>query len=108
VGGIFHAFSGSLETALQGIRLGFAIGVGGTVTYPNARRLPGVVQRVPEEWIVLETDAPDLPPHPHRGEVNRPAWLPLVAQRIAEIRGWSEVETARITTANAKRILKIL
>jgi TatD DNase family protein len=57
---------------------------------------------------VLETDAPDLPPHPHRGEVNRPAWLPLVAQRIAEIRGWSEVETARITTANAKRILKIL
>ena len=107
VGGIFHAFSGSLETALQGIRLGFAIGVGGTVTYTNARRLPGVVKKVPAEWIVLETDAPDLPPHPHRGEVNRPAWLPLVARRVAEIRGWSEVETARITTANAKRILKI-
>jgi TatD DNase family protein len=107
VGGIFHAFSGSLETALQGIRLGFAIGVGGTVTYPNARRLPEVVQKVPAEWIVLETDAPDLAPHPHRGEVNHPAWLPLVARRVSEIRGWSEGETARITTANAKRILKI-
>lgn len=107
VGGILHAFSGSLETVLQGIRLGFAIGVGGTVTYPNARRLPEVVQKVPAEWLVLETDAPDLAPHPHRGEVNRPAWLPLVARRVAEIRGWSEVETARITTENAKRILKI-
>lgn len=107
VGGIFHGFSGSIETALQGIRLGFAIGVGGTVTYPNARRPPGVVQKVPAEWIVLETDAPDLPPHPHRGEVNRPAWLPLVARRVAEIRGWSEAETAQITTANAKRVLQI-
>jgi TatD DNase family protein len=107
VGGIIHAFSGSLETALQGIRLGFAVGVGGTVTYPNARRLPEVVRELPAEWIVLETDAPDLPPHPHRGEVNRPAWLPLVAQRVAEIRGWSEAETAHITTENAKRILKI-
>jgi TatD DNase family protein len=107
VGGIFHAFSGSLETALQGIRLGFAIGVGGTVTYPNARRLPEVVQQIPAEWLVLETDAPDLAPHPHRGEVNRPAWLRLVVRRVAELRGWSEAETARITTENAKRILRI-
>jgi TatD DNase family protein len=107
VGGIFHAYSGSVETALQGIRLGFAIGVGGTVTYPNARRLPAVVREVPAEWLVLETDAPDLAPHPHRGEVNHPAWLPLVARRVAEHRNWSLEETARITTENAKRILKI-
>jgi TatD DNase family protein len=107
VGGIFHAFSGSLETARQGIRLGFAIGVGGTLTYPNARRLPEVVREVPAEWLVLETDAPDLAPHPHRGEVNRPAWLPLIARQVAELRRWSEAETARITTENAKRILKI-
>jgi TatD DNase family protein len=89
VGGIFHAFSGSLETARQGIRLGFAIGVGGTLTYPNARRLPEVVREVPAEWLVLETDAPDLAPHPHRGEVNRPAWLPLIARQVAELRRWS-------------------
>jgi TatD DNase family protein len=107
VGGIFHAFSGSLETALDGIRLGFAIGIGGTVTYPNARRLPEVVKMVPAEWLVIETDAPDLAPHPHRGETNRPAWLPLVARRVAELRGWSEAEMARITTENARRILKI-
>jgi TatD DNase family protein len=108
IGGILHAFSGSLETALEGIRLGFAVGVGGTLTYPNARRLPEVVKKVPAEWLVIETDAPDLAPHPHRGETNRPAWLPLVARRVAELRGWSEAETARITTANAKRILKIV
>jgi TatD DNase family protein len=107
VGGIFHAFSGSLETACLGIRLGFAIGVGGTVTYPSARRLPEVVRKVPADWLVLETDAPDLSPHPHRGEVNRPAWLSLVARRVAELRGWSEEETARITTENAKRILRL-
>lgn len=107
VGGILHAFSGSIETALQAIRLGFAIGVGGSVTYANARRLPEVVHQVPAEWLVLETDAPDLSPHPHRGEANRPCWLPLVARRVAELRGWSEAETACITTENAKRILKI-
>lgn len=107
VGGILHAFSGSLETARQAVRLGFAIGVGGAVTYANARRLPEIVQKLPAEWLVLETDAPDLAPHPHRGEVNRPGWLPLIARRVAEIRDWSEEETARITTENAKRILKI-
>lgn len=108
VGGILHAFSGSLETALQAIRLGFALGIGGAVTYANARRLPEVVRQLPAEWLVLETDAPDLAPSPHRGEVNRPGWLSLVARRVAELRGWGEAEAARITTENAKRILKIL
>lgn len=107
VGGILHAFSGSIETARQAIRLGFAIGIGGAVTYANARRLPEVVQQLPAEWLVLETDAPDLAPHPHQGKVNRPCWLPLVARRVAELRRWSEAETVRITTENAKRILKI-
>lgn len=107
IGGIFHAFSGSAETAMEGIKLGFAIGIGGTVTYPNARRAIEVVKEVSAEWLVLETDAPDLAPHPHRGEANRPAWLPLIAQKVADIRGWSLEETARVTTQNAKRVLKI-
>ena len=107
IGGILHAFSGSLETALEGVSLGFAIGFGGTLTYPGARRAPEVLAGIPPEWIVLETDAPDLAPHPHRGEANRPCWLPLVVRRVAEIRGWSEEEVARLTTANAKRVLKI-
>jgi TatD DNase family protein len=107
VGGIAHAFSGSLETARQLIALGFALGIGGVVTFPEARRLAEVVRVVPAEWLVLESDAPDLPPHPHRGEINRPEWLALVATRVAALRGWSAAETARITTANARRVLRL-
>lgn len=106
VGGIAHAFSGSLETARQLIALGFAIGVGGVVTFPEARRLVETVRRLPEEWLVLETDAPDLSPHPHRGRDNRPEWLTLIAARVGELRGWTAAETARITSANACRVLR--
>jgi len=77
------------------------------VTFPEARRLAEVVRAVPAEWLVLETDAPDLPPHPHRGEENRPEWLSLVAARVAELRGWTAADTARITTANARRVLRL-
>jgi TatD DNase family protein len=107
VGGIFHAFSGSVEIAREAIQLGFAIGFGGTLTWTGARRPAQVLEGIPAECIVLETDAPDLPPEPHRTENNRPAWLPLIAARVAEIRGWSLEETARMTTANARRVLKI-
>jgi TatD DNase family protein len=107
VGGIAHAFSGSLETARQLIGLGFALGIGGVVTFPEARRLAEVVRTVPAEWLVLESDAPDLPPHPYRGHPNRPEWLALVAARVAELRGWTVAETARITTANARRVLHL-
>ncbi len=108
VGGIAHAFSGSLETARQLIALGFALGIGGVVTFPEAKRLGEIVRALPEEWLVLETDAPDLPPHPHRGGENRPEWLALIAARVATLRGWSTAETAQITTANARRILRLV
>jgi TatD DNase family protein len=107
VGGILHAFSGSLETALAARRLNLVIGIGGPVTYPNARRLLQVVRELPEELLVLETDAPDLSPFPHRGEPNRPAWLRLVADKVAELRGWTPEQVAEKTTANAKRILNL-
>ena len=107
VGGIAHAFSGSLETARLFIDLGFALGIGGAVTFPAARRLHEVVRRVPAEWLVLESDAPDLPPHPHRGEANRPEWLTLIATRVAELRDWTVDETARITSANTRRVLHL-
>ena len=105
VGGIWHSFSGSLETARAAMELNFAIAFGGPLTWPGARRGPEVLQALPAEWIVLESDAPDLAPHPHRGEPNRPAYLSLVAERVAALRGWSLEETARITTANACRVL---
>jgi TatD DNase family protein len=108
VGGIMHAFAGSVELARQAVEMNFALGFGGVLTYPNARRAPQVFCELPAEWLVLETDAPDMAPHPHRGETNRPAWLKLIACRAAELRGWSLEQTARITTANACRILNLV
>jgi len=105
VGGIFHAFSGSLETARKVIDMGFLLGVGGVVTWQTARRLPEVVREVPAEVLVLETDAPDMTPAPHRGQPNRPAYLELVARRVAKLRDWSLAETAQQTTLNACRVL---
>ncbi len=107
VGGIFHAFSGSVETAQRAIELGFAIGFGGVITYPNARRAPATLQAIPAEWVVLETDAPDIAPHPYRGKENRPEWLLLIASEVARLRGWTLEQTARITTANARRVLNL-
>lgn len=107
VGGIMHAFGGSEQTARELIDLGFVLSFGGALTYPEAHRISEMARRLPENSIVIETDAPDLAPHPHRGEVNRPVWLALVARRLAEIRGWSLEKTAELTTANARRILKL-
>lgn len=107
VGGIFHAFSGSLEIAGKVIDMGFVLGIGGVVTFPTARKLPQVVREVPAEALVLETDAPDMTPEPYRGQLNRPAYLGLVAERVAALRGWSLAETAHITTRNARRILAL-
>jgi TatD DNase family protein len=107
VGGIFHSFSGSVEIAREAINLGFAIGFGGSLTWPGARRPGQVLTAIPAEWIVLETDAPDLPPAPNQGKENQPAWLPLIAAKVTELRGWSLQETAAITTANARRILRL-
>lgn len=107
VGGIFHGFSGSLEVARQAIGLNFAIGLGGVLTYPTARKLPQVAASIPAEWLVLETDAPDLPPYPFRGQLNRPAYLRCIASALAALRGWDLQETGRRTTANALRVLNL-
>lgn len=107
VGGIFHAFSGSLDVARKIMDMGFLLGVGGVATWATARRLPEVVRAVPAEALVLETDAPDMTPEPYRGQQNRPAHLACVAKKLAEFRGWDLTETAEITTENARRILRL-
>ncbi|MEZ4601297.1 MAG: TatD family hydrolase [Syntrophotaleaceae bacterium] len=107
MGGIWHNFSGSPETARAAISLNFALAFGGIVTWPEARRAPETLKEIPAEWIVLESDAPDMTPHPHRGEPNRPLYLGLVAEKVAALRGWSLEETAAITTANACRVLRL-
>jgi TatD DNase family protein len=107
VGGILHAFTGSLETAREMIRLGFALGIGAPATYPEAKRITEMICQLPAESIVLETDAPDQAPHPHRVETGRPVWLQYIHQRVAKLRGWSLNETADITTNNARRVLRL-
>lgn len=106
-GGILHAFSSSREIAGKAVDLNFALGIGAPVTYPNARRILEVVKVVPEEHLVIETDAPDMPPHPYRHERNRPLRLRLIAAKVAEIKGWSRDQAMDITTKNAFRILNL-
>ena len=107
VGGIMHAFSGSVEMAREFIRSGFAISISGTVTWPNAVRPATLARELPLESLVLETDSPDMTPHPFRGEPNQPAYLVEVLRGVARIRGISLQEVARHTTRNAKTILSI-
>jgi TatD DNase family protein len=102
--GVLHTFSGSLPMAKQAIDLGFYISISGPVTYKNARRLPGIVQALPLDRLLVETDCPYLAPHPYRGKRNEPAHVRLVAQRIADLRGMPLDELAEVTSANARRL----
>jgi TatD DNase family protein len=107
VGGIMHAFSGSPETARECIRLGFAISVAGPVTYLNAVRPLDLVRSIPLEHLVLETDAPDMPPEPYRGKANEPAYLVETARKVAEIKAVGLTELAEATNRNAERIIRL-
>ena len=102
-GGVFHAFSGSGEEARIVMDLGFHLGIGGPVTYRNSR-LPAVASRLPSGAILLETDCPYLPPVPHRGERNEPAYVRLVAERLAEALEAGVEDIERSTLANYRRI----
>lgn len=101
--GIFHCFSGTAEQAKRMIDLGFMLGIGGTLTYAKSE-LPAVLRDIPLEHIVLETDAPYLPPVPHRGKRNESAYVRLVAEMLSEVKVLPLAEIARVTTANALRM----
>jgi TatD DNase family protein len=105
--GVLHTFSGDLAMAKKAIELGFYISISGPVTYKNARYLPGIVQALPLERLLVETDCPYLTPHPHRGKRNEPAYVHLVAERIATLRGIPVDELAEATTANAQRLFQL-
>jgi TatD DNase family protein len=107
VGGVMHAFSGSVEMAREFIRLGFAISISGTVTWNNAVKPLRIARELPLEHLVLETDAPDMTPQRYRGGFNHPAWITETALRVAEVRGISLEDVARITTGNARSILRL-
>ncbi|MDO4542222.1 MAG: TatD family hydrolase [Bacillota bacterium] len=102
--GVFHCYSGSYEDALKAIKMGFYIGVDGPLTYPNSRKLPEIVKKLPLERILIETDCPYLTPQQFRGKRNQPAYVRFVAEKIAELRQISVEEVAAATTENAHRL----
>jgi TatD DNase family protein len=107
VGGIMHAYSGSPEMAREFIRRGFVISLSGTLTWEHAVRPLRLARELPLDHLVLETDAPDLSPGCHRGQPNRPAWLPEILHALAEIRGLPMAELARRTRATSETALRL-
>lgn len=107
VGGVMHCFSGSWETAKQCLDLNFYISFGGPITFKNAKQPKEVLAKVPLDRLLVETDAPYLTPHPHRGKRNETGYVRLVAEAAAEIKGLSLEELARITSENATRLFRL-
>lgn len=99
--GVLHAFSGDLEMAREACTWGFAVSLGGPVTFRNARDLHERVRGLPLDRVMLETDAPYLTPHPHRGQRNEPAWVSIVCAEIARLQGAPAAVVAEATTAVA-------
>ncbi|RSD24511.1 TatD family hydrolase [Mesobacillus subterraneus] len=107
VGGIMHCFSGSVETALECIEMNFYISLGGPVTFKNAKKPKEVAEAIPLDRLLVETDCPYLTPHPYRGKRNEPAYVKLVAEQVAELKGLTLEEVADATAQNAKKLFGI-
>lgn len=105
--GVVHCFSGSVEIAREVIKLGMYIGVGGVITFKNARKLPEVVAEIPSELLLVETDCPYLAPEPYRGKLCHSGMIALTTQKIAEIRKTSAEEILKSTSLNAKKLFGI-
>ena len=103
--GILHCYSGSVEMAREFNKIGFLLGIGGICTFKNARRLIDVIENVPLEYIVLETDSPYLTPEPYRGKKNEPSFIPLIAAKIAQIKNVDINVVKYVTTSNVSRLI---
>lgn len=107
VGGIMHCYNDSVDYVQACLDMNFYISLGGPVTFKNAPLPKEVAAQMPLDRLLIETDAPFLAPHPNRGKRNEPAYVKLVAEKIAEIRGISFEEVGKITTENARNLFKI-
>jgi TatD DNase family protein len=108
IGGVVHCFSYSPEMALEYVKMGFYIGVGGAVTFTNAKKLVEVVKEISLNSIVLETDSPYLTPVPNRGKRNSALNIPYVAEKIADIKNIPVEEVYKATFENGKKLYRIL
>ena len=107
VTGVFHCFSGSPEMARELLKMGWYLGFDGPVTYKNARRTPEVAAVTPLDRMLIETDSPYMTPVPYRGRRNDSGYVHLVAEKLAEWKGVTPEEMARVTTENGKRLFRI-
>lgn len=105
--GVLHCFSGSAEMAKEVLKIGMYIGVGGSVTFKNARKLPDIIKELPADRLLLETDCPYLCPEPYRGKLCHSGYIALTAARVAEILETSRDAVLRQTLANAEKIFNI-
>ncbi|MCG2813670.1 MAG: YchF/TatD family DNA exonuclease, partial [Thermodesulfovibrionales bacterium] len=105
--GVLHCFSGDMDMAEKAMEMGLYISIAGPVTFKNAKKLRETAEAIPDDYLLIETDAPYLTPEPFRGRRNEPAFLVNTAEKIAEMRRVSLEDIARITTLNAKRLFRI-
>ena len=105
VGGVLHCYNAS-EHLLILAEHNFYFGIGGVLTFKNAKKLVEVLPKIPKDKLLIETDAPYLTPHPHRGERNEPYYTVFVAQKMAELLEINEDEIQKLTTNNAKKLFK--
>lgn len=105
--GVIHCFSYSKELAEEYVKMGFHIGVGGVVTFKNGKKLKEVVEAIPLERILLETDCPYLAPEPYRGKRNSSLYIPHIAQAIADIKGITYEEVVAQTERNARELFRV-
>lgn len=105
VKGILHCFSGSVEFAMECIKLGYYIGIGGVVTFKNAKKVVEVVSKIPMEKILVETDAPYMSPVPNRGKRNKSDYIAYIIEQIAEIRQLEPKEVNLAVNDNFKRLI---
>jgi len=105
--GVLHSFNGSLQQAEQCMDLGFLFGIGGPITYERAKKFRKLVAQLPEDSLLLETDAPDQPVHGYQGQRNEPARIIHVLGAIAEVRGETPEAVASYTTENARRLFRL-
>ena len=105
--GVIHSFSGSPEMAKEILKLGMYIGIGGVITFKNAKKLPEVVEMLPEDRFLLETDAPYLTPVPHRGEINHSAMIYYTAKKIAELRSTTVEQVLSSARKNTEKLFGI-
>ena len=105
--GVFHCFSGDMDMAEKAMGMGFYISIAGPVTFRNAKKLKEVAEAIPDDYLLIETDAPYLTPEPLRGKRNEPSYIIHTAKAVAELRGVTPEDISRITTLNAKRLFRI-